>query len=236
MKYEFKSFRFYFCYYIVCLCTSGAILKRLKSGVQSRLPFTTKKKKQISRHTPTPYNKPTFSYCDLPTEIRTGLTNSILHINNHLHVASLQRMDVTVWPGDHCPCELNEQNLYQAVIEVPPGRQYTCKIINDGRQQGTIKIGNANSSPLTAGEEYFITIRTYSYFGVGGRPKYIVVSLPVDDVVANNRVEGALAKFDIEVASGTGSFMFLRLIENGSIFEQALLPFRYQKLQFDRKI
>ena len=106
---------------------------------------------------------------------------------------NFQVMEVSVEPEDsQCPCQIYTQ---------------------DGT--GYITLGDS-SHYLMSGGEYFITLRSSSYVGRLSSPTFLVTSLLVGRIIAtNNRVEGGMAKFDVEIASGIGSFIRMTISDEG---------------------
>ncbi|XP_075258494.1 uncharacterized protein LOC142350529 [Convolutriloba macropyga] len=102
-------------------------------------------------------------------------------------------MEVSVEPEDsQCPCQIYTQ---------------------DGT--GYITLGDS-SHYLMSGGEYFITLRSSSYVGRLSSPTFLVTSLLVGRIIAtNNRVEGGMAKYDVEIASGIGSFIRMTISDEG---------------------
>ncbi|XP_075258484.1 uncharacterized protein LOC142350519 [Convolutriloba macropyga] len=111
----------------------------------------------------------------------------------------------------------------------PDGSQCPCQIY-DQSPTGQIVIGDVDTHPLTPGDEYFVTIRTSSFFGLQTSPTYIVRSLPVDVITWNTQLDGALAKFDVQVAGGVGSYIAYQIKDRGvnkKTIETGTLPFSH---------
>ena len=110
----------------------------------------------------------------------------------------------------------------------PDGSQCPCQIY-DQSPTGQIVIGDVDTHPLTPGDEYFVTIRTSSFFGLQTSPTYIVRSLPVDVITWNTQLDGTLAKFDVQVAGGVESYIAYQIKDRGvnkKTIETGTLPFR----------
>ena len=110
----------------------------------------------------------------------------------------------------------------------PNGSQCPCEIY-DQSPTGQIVIGDVDTHPLTPGDEYFVTIRTSSFFGLQTSPTYIVESLRVDTITSNNYLDGTLAKFDVQVAGGVGSYIAYQIRDEGvskRTIERGTKPFR----------
>ena len=110
----------------------------------------------------------------------------------------------------------------------PAGSQCPCQIY-DQSPTGQIVIGDVDTHPLTPGDEYFVTIRTSSFFGLQTSPTYIVKSLPVDVITWNAWLDGTVAKFDAQVAGGVGSYIAYQIKDedvNKKTIESGTLPFR----------
>ena len=112
-------------------------------------------------------------------------------------------MEVSVYPESQCPCQiLNNDPATNTITILPPGANCPCQILNE-LGKGYIIIGSNNTHPLTSGEEFFITIRTYSFHGLQSSPVFIVQSVYPKSVIAtNNRIEGGMAKFEVEFQPG----------------------------------
>ena len=102
-------------------------------------------------------------------------------------------MEVSVEPEDsHCRCQIYTQ---------------------DGT--GYITLGDS-SHYLMSGGEYFITLRSSSYVGRLSSPTFLVTSLLVGRIIATNkRVECGMVKYDVEIASGIGSFIRMTISDEG---------------------
>ncbi|XP_075255812.1 uncharacterized protein LOC142348373 isoform X2 [Convolutriloba macropyga] len=119
---------------------------------------------------------------------------------------SFSLLDVTVSPGgSQCPCEITEVG------------------------SGEITIGNKDTQPLTAGEEYFVYLRTSSFAGIKSSPVEIVKSLPIDTITTNTWINGQTANFEVTVESGVGSYISIHFANNISpnptTFEDGDIPF-----------
>ena len=116
-------------------------------------------------------------------------------------------MDISVSPiGSQCPCQIYDQV-----------------------QTGIITIGDLDTHPLTPGEEYFVTLRTSSFFGLQNSPTFVVKSLPVDEITEYNYIDGTTARFDIRIAGGVGSYISYKLEDLGfarKLIESGDVPFR----------
>ncbi|XP_075258610.1 uncharacterized protein LOC142350604 isoform X2 [Convolutriloba macropyga] len=99
---------------------------------------------------------------------------------------------------------------FMDIVVSPSGTQCPCVRYNQGGF-GHITLGNETTQPLTAGEEYYVTIRTTSFYGLQSSPTVLIEPLPVDKMVANNRIEGGRIKFEYQVESGIGSFIRLHV-------------------------
>ncbi|XP_075258836.1 uncharacterized protein LOC142350766 isoform X2 [Convolutriloba macropyga] len=120
-------------------------------------------------------------------------------------------MRITMTPaGNQCPCEILSHDPINTVTTISlPGANCPCELLYRGNS-GEIVIGDDDTHPMTAGEEYYVTIRTFSFHGLQSRPTFIVISLPVDRVInTNSRIEGSIAKYEFEIESGVGSYMLL---------------------------
>ena len=110
----------------------------------------------------------------------------------------------------------------------PAGSQCPCQIY-DQSPTGQIVIGDVDTHPLTPGDEYFVTIRTSSFFGLQTSPTYIVKSLPVDVITWTAWLDGTVAKFELEVAGGVGSYIAYEIKDEGvnkKVIERGTFPFR----------
>ncbi|XP_075254480.1 uncharacterized protein LOC142345915 [Convolutriloba macropyga] len=133
-------------------------------------------------------------------------------------------MEISVSPAENnCPCETtNERHWGTLTTTIVPGSECPCKVLYED-SNGFIVIGHPDSHPLTAGEEYFVTIRTSSFHGLQSSPTFIVKSLPTDRVIRTyNRMEGNWARFEMEFESGLGSFIRLIAKDSGAASESSV--------------
>ena len=153
-------------------------------------------------------------------------------------------MEITVSPGgNNCSCETrNEIHWGVLTTTIFPGSECPCKVLYE-TSNGFITIGHPDSHPLTAGEEYFVIIRTSSFHGLQSSPTLVVKSLPTDRVIRTyNRIEGNLARFEVEFESGVGSYIRLIAKDTGSASENFVtvdevdVPFRYPSFSLISKI
>ncbi|XP_075242374.1 uncharacterized protein LOC142337153 [Convolutriloba macropyga] len=122
-------------------------------------------------------------------------------------------------PGTECPCLiLNQDQSTLVTTVILPGSQCPCRVLYQG-ETGQIIIGDPNTHPLTAGEEYYITLRSSSFYGLQSSPTLLVKSLPTDQIIrTNNRIVATtalFASFEFEIESGVGSYVHLKLSNFG---------------------
>ena len=144
-------------------------------------------------------------------------------------------MEIMTSPGGQCPCEILKNESGKIVTVAPPGFDCPCRIQNK-EKDGIIFLGDENLHPLTAGEEYFIVIRTFSFYGLQSTPWMILQPTMTKEIVAtNNRIEssgsGLVAIFDIQIGpGGLGSHIELEITGSETKYEEITLPFRYHFL------
>ncbi|XP_075258516.1 uncharacterized protein LOC142350551 [Convolutriloba macropyga] len=120
---------------------------------------------------------------------------------------------------------------FMDILVSPSGTQCPCVRYNEGGF-GHITLGNETTQPLTAGEEYYVTIRTTSFYGLQSSPTVLIEPLPVDKMTTNNRIEGGRIKFEYQVESGIGSYVRIRLQNNGLTRIEAPEYFYNEEIQF----
>ena len=110
-------------------------------------------------------------------------------------------MKIAVKPPGTCPCQIISQTSTVTTIS-HPGTSCPCEILYQ------VQSGQVVIDSLTSGEEYFVTVRVSSFYGLESSPTFIVQSLPTAPVVySRNIMSGNEARFEFNFGDGVGSYI-----------------------------